>query len=284
MNLETWNVSLLAAVGFIGGLLGGILGIGGSIIFIPAMSQLLSVGQPGEFRVWSAVALICNVFVGAGGAFGHWRNHRIIPQVIKRIAPLGTVAAIVGVLAANVLDSRVLWLIFGAVVAYMACDSVLRLVRKKESAAIRSGDALGLINVGWPRVTAVATPAGLLAGLIGIGGGIFSVPSQQMLMNMPQKNAIANSSVTMIIFCAIAAAVRYATLELPQGVTQADPLILAAILVPPALVGAFLGGHLTHRLPDRLVRVVFIGFLLWTAYKSFIAEGDLPGLVRGWMN
>lgn len=281
MNLDPLTISILVAVGLVGGLLGGLLGIGGSIVFIPAMGQLLGSGRKDMFVVWSAVALICNVFVGAGGAFGHWRNRRIIPQVVKRIVPLGTAAAIVGVLAANVLDGRVLWLIFGAVVCYMAYISVLKLFHKSESAAIRSGDDLGSINITWPRVSAVAAPAGFLAGIIGIGGGIFSVPSQQMLMHMPQKNAIANSSITMIVFCSIAAIMRNLS-PLPAGVTHADPLKLAAILVPPALVGAFLGGHLTHRLPDRLVRALFIGFLVWTAYKSFVKEADIPGLLRDW--
>ncbi len=125
----------------------------------------------------------------------------------------------------------------------------------------------------------MALPAGFLSGMLGIGGGVYSVPSQQIVLEMPQKNAIANSSATMIIFCAIAAVVRNVTLEVPPGMTHWDPLKVAALLIPSALVGAFVGGHLTHKLPDRLVRGIFIGFLLWTVYKCFVVKGDLPALL-----
>jgi len=273
----------LVGVGLLAGMVGGMLGIGGSVIFIPALGQLFP--QTG-YGVFAAAALICNVFVGAGGAVGHWRNRRVILQVVRLIVPLGVVAALAGVFAANALEKRldrVLWLVFGAVCCYMLYNNARRLLRRHQPAAMSAGEAVDPKKVNLPRTLPVALPAGFLAGMLGIGGGVYSVPSQQLFLGMPQKNAIANSSATMIVFCLIAAVVKNLTLALPPGGSHWHPLALAGLLVPPAVVGAFIGGHLTHRLPDRLVRGIFTAFIAWTIYKCFFAKGDLIGLVRGWL-
>ena len=279
MDYTVAKCAILAGVGVVAGMAGGMLGIGGSVVFIPALAQLFP--ETG-YGVFAAAALVCNVFVGAGGAVGHMRNRRVIPRVVKMIIPLGIAGAVVGVLVANVLEKgfdRVLWLVFGAVVCYMLVNNVRRLFRGGHPPALTSGDALEAQKVTVSRASAVALPTGLLAGMLGIGGGVYSVPSQQIFLGMPQKNAIANSSATMVVFCAIAAVVKNVTVQLPTGYTHWDPLALAGLLIPFAIVGAFVGGHLTHRLPERLVRGLFVGFLVWTAYKCFFVNGDLPGLI-----
>lgn len=272
MDYDSARIGILAAVGLVAGIAGGMLGIGGSVVFIPVLGMVF----PGVgYGVFAAAALICNVFVGAGGAIGHWRNRRVIAKVVKMIYPLGIAGAVVGVLVANALEKQfdsLLWVIFGVVICYMVYNNVRKLFHRNTPAALSADDDLPLENVTWPRVSGVALPTGFLAGMLGIGGGTFSVPSQQIILDMPQKNAIANSSATMIAFCAIGALVKNVTMTLPEGVSHTDPLILAALLIPPALLGAFLGGHLTHKLPDRLVRLLFIAFLLYAGKESLFAD------------
>jgi uncharacterized protein len=272
VSYDPVTISILAAVGLVAGMAGGMLGIGGSVVFIPALGVVF----PGVgYGVFAAAALICNVFVGAGGAIGHWRNRRVIAKVVKMIYPLGIVGAVVGVLVANALERQLdslLWVIFGVVICYMVCNNVRKLFHKNPPAALSADDDLPLEKVTWPRVSGVALPTGFLAGMLGIGGGTYSVPSQQILLDMPQKNAIANSSATMIVFCTIGAIVKNFTMTMPPDVSHTDPLILAALLIPPAVLGAFIGGHLTHKLPDRLVRLLFIAFLLYAGKESLFAD------------
>jgi len=273
----------LVGIGLVAGSAGGLLGIGGSVILIPALAQVF---PDVEYGLFAATALICNVFVGAGGAVGHWRNRRVIPKVVWMIIPMGVAAAVAGVFAANALErgyTRVLWLVFGLVVCYIVYNNILRLFRTGGAQALTTGDRLDPAKVHLAGASAVALPTGFLSGMLGIGGGVYSVPSQQIFLHMPQKNAIANSSATMIVFCAIAAVVKNVTVNVPAGFTHWDPLRLAALIIPSAAFGAFLGGHLTHKLPDRLVRGIFIAFLVWTLHKCFLVKGDLPGLIQGWL-
>jgi uncharacterized membrane protein YfcA len=218
---------------------------------------------------------------------GHWRQRRIIPQVIRLIIPLGIIGAVLGVLSANALEraglNTVLWATFGAVITYMLYDNVHRLCRRTEPAPLSMGDALDARHVNFVRALPVGLPTGFLGGLLGIGGGTFSVPSQQVFMRLPQKNAIANSAVVMIVFCGLAAVVKNCTVTLPDGLTHWHPLLLAALLAPSAMLGAFLGSRLTHRLPDRLVRILFSAFLAWTIHQCFFEKVRLHELVRDWL-
>jgi len=273
----------LVGIGLVAGSAGGLLGIGGSVILIPALAQVF---PNVEYGLFAATALVCNVFVGAGGAVSHWRNRRVIPKVVWMIIPMGVAAAVTGVFAANALEqgyTNVLWLVFGLVVCYIVYNNLLRLFRPAGPKALTTGDRLDAAKVCLARASAVALPTGFLSGMLGIGGGVYSVPSQQIFLHMPQKNAIANSSATMIVFCAIAAVVKNVTVTLPPGFTHWDPLRLAALIIPSAAFGAFLGGYLTHKLPDRLVRTIFIAFLVWTLHKCFFVKGNLPGLLQGWL-
>jgi len=273
---------VLLAVGLLAGVVGGMLGVGGSIVFIPALGQLFpEVG----YGVYAAAALVCNVFVGLGSVVGHWRQRRIIAQVVKLILPLGAAAAVLGVLAANALErlklDKLLWAVFGAVIAYMLYDNMRRLFERRERAAMSADAELDPRKVNLLRAVPVAVPTGFLGGLLGIGGGVFSVPSQELFLHMPQKNAIANSSTTIVVFSAIAALVKNLTVALPAGLSHWHPLLLAGVLVPPAVVGALIGSRLTHALPDRLVRGLFAAFLAWTVYQCFFQKVNLPELLRG---
>jgi len=283
LEFTAGRVAVLIVTGLVAGIGGGMLGIGGSVIFLPILGRVF---PDASYNVFAAAALICNVFGGMGGAIGHYRNRRVIVSVVKRIIPLGIVAAIAGVLAANTLGrhglDKVLWGVFGAVVCFMVYNNVRKLFGRGHPAALDAGDDLASLRVTLPRVSAVAVPTGFLAGMLGIGGGTYSVPGQQIFLDMPQKNAIANSAATMVVFCSIAAVVKNLTVSLPDGMTHWAPIHLAALLVPSALVGAYIGGHLTHKLPDRLVRALFTAFLAWTAYECVFSKSGLSTMVAAW--
>jgi uncharacterized membrane protein YfcA len=284
LDFTATTVVILIVTGLIAGMGGGMLGIGGSVIFLPILGRVF---PDTSYNIFAAAALICNVFVGLGGAVGHYRNRRVIARVVKLILPLGVLGAVAGVLAANTLGhhglDKVLWGIFGIVVCFMVYDNARRLLGRSHPPALAAGDDLSSLRITVPRVSAVALPTGFLAGMLGIGGGTYSVPGQQMFLAVPQKNAIANSSATMVVFCAIAAVVKNFTVSLPEGMSHWAPITLAALLVPSAMVGAFLGGHLTHKLPDRLVRALFTAFLAWTAYECLFSKSGLSQAVAAWL-
>jgi uncharacterized membrane protein YfcA len=118
---------VIAAVGlgFAGGVVGGMLGVGGGIVFVPALALVLGLTQVDA----EATSLLAVIGVGAVGA---WRqsgygNVRVRDGALMGALSVAGVAG--GVALANVLPEHALKLLFAAFMLYMAM-SLLRRARR----------------------------------------------------------------------------------------------------------------------------------------------------------
>jgi uncharacterized protein len=106
----------LLALGFVAGMSGGLLGVGGGILFVPALVVFADQSQLGA-QATSLVAIVLVAVVGT------WRQREYGNVRLKDglavgvLSPLGVVA---GVALANVLTERALELSFAAVQLYFA--------------------------------------------------------------------------------------------------------------------------------------------------------------------
>jgi uncharacterized protein len=129
----------LLALGFAGGMTGGLLGVGGAILFVPALVVFADESQLGA----EASSLLAIVLVSVVGT---WRQ-RVYGNVrlgdglvIGLLSPLGVLA---GVALANAVSERALELSFAAVQLYFAGQLARKVVfrRNARSASFqRSGD------------------------------------------------------------------------------------------------------------------------------------------------
>jgi uncharacterized membrane protein YfcA len=116
---------LAAIFGFGGGAIGGVLGVGGGIIFVPALVIFLD--EP-QVRA-EATSLLAIVPVGLLGA---WRQNRFgnvrvrDGLLIGVLSPLGVLA---GVVVANAISQRLLEVSFAALLLIVAAQLVRRAVR-----------------------------------------------------------------------------------------------------------------------------------------------------------
>lgn len=102
-------------VGVAGGFLGGLLGVGGGVIFVPAMVLLLGKEQ----QVAQGVSLVAIISTGLVGSVTHLRQNNVDAPVVAIVAPLAAVAAVLGGWLANELPGDVLQRIFGVVILYV---------------------------------------------------------------------------------------------------------------------------------------------------------------------
>jgi uncharacterized membrane protein YfcA len=120
------NEVLAAAVCVLGGLAGGLVGVGGGILFVPALTVFIGLSQvEGE-----STSLLMIVVVALAGAYRQngYGNVRVREAlVIGVLSPLGVLA---GVAIANHVSERVLQLTFAALALFMAA----RLVGRARSA------------------------------------------------------------------------------------------------------------------------------------------------------
>ncbi len=111
-----------ALLGFAGGTLGGLVGVGGGIVFVPALAIFLDQSQVHA----EATSLFAIVFVAALGA---WRqqgygNVRVRDGIVLGLlSPLGVAA---GVLISNAVSERTLQLLFAALALMFAAQLLRR--------------------------------------------------------------------------------------------------------------------------------------------------------------
>ncbi len=258
------DIFSLIALGMVAGTLGGLLGIGGSMIMIPVLTLFLGRDQ----HLSQATAMIVNVFVAAPAAWQHHRNNAVRWDVFRVMLPVAAVAILIGVAASNQLDGSVLRRIFGAFLLYMVVLNVTRLIRG------RPQPSLDEQRTGAARTGSVGGIMGFMAGLLGIGGGGIAVPLMQRVCHLPLRQSIATSSAVMCLSAGLGAIHKNASLAMNPALAGADSagialesLAIAGVLIPTAIVGGLLGSTLTHRLPLTVVQVVFILLLSWVSLQ-----------------
>ena len=258
--------AILSIVGLVAGVLGGLMGVGGSVVMIPAMVWVFS--PDGDIQQYQAAAMIVNFLLIGPSVLRHARAKAIYFGVWKCLAPAAIIGILVGVATSRLDiftgDNQVyMKRLFGAFMIYVAAYNLW----KMRSAASEGITAEEAERVTWVKKAGVGLPMGFSAGLLGIGGGALAVPALQIILRLPLRNAIATSATTILTVAWLGAIVKNATLGGDGTVTRS--LTLAAVLAPTAMIGSYLGGHLTHKLPLRVVRAAFVGLMLVAAAKMF---------------
>ncbi len=255
---------ILAAMGVVMGFFGGLLGIGGSVIMIPALVFAFGENQ----HLYQASAMICNFFVGGTAALVHRSEKVLMMDVLKWLIPSAAVGKIIGVAISNSSvfaggNSYLLARILGGLMIYVVVYNCFKFGRS-------DGGTDGFDVCDVRRSAGLTIVCGLLsgipAGLLGLGGGVLLVPAQQLFLKMPLKRAISNSAAAVALITILAAI--YKTVTLPQhGIAVIEALKVSAVIIPGAIVGAFLGGRGVHKLPSNVVRAVFVLLLAFACYK-----------------
>jgi uncharacterized membrane protein YfcA len=114
-----------AVVGFVGGMLGGLVGVGGGILFVPTLVILLDSSQV-KAEATSLLAIIFVAVLGAYRQYGYG-NIRVREGLIIGAVGAGGVAA--GVAIANAVPARTLELMFAALALVIAAQLVRRALR-----------------------------------------------------------------------------------------------------------------------------------------------------------
>ena len=252
---------ILAAIGIVMGLFGGLLGIGGSIVMIPALVFAFGENQ----HLYQASAMICNFFVGTAAAVVHKKADVLMIHVIKWLVPAAAIGIVIGVAVSNSSafargNSYVLARVFGIFMIYVVIYNCLKFRSRVDDFDISN------TRRSVPLTALCGLLTGIPAGLLGIGGGTICVPLQQLFLRMPLKRAISNSAATIASVALIGAFYKNLTLT-QHSIEIADSLRMAIVVIPGAIVGAFIGGRLMHKLPSNVVRVVFILLCALACYK-----------------
>jgi uncharacterized protein len=122
------NEVLAAIFGFVGGAVGGLLGVGGGVVFVPALAIFLDHSQlTAESTSLFAIVPVAIAGVARQRQYG---NVRIPDGLWIGLLSIPGVAA--GVLIANAVSQRTLELSFAALLVIVACQLIFRAFRSRE--------------------------------------------------------------------------------------------------------------------------------------------------------
>jgi uncharacterized membrane protein YfcA len=272
-------MALLAVllVSAVAGGFGSMVGIGGGLIMVPVLSQVLGY----DIKVAIAASLI-GVIAGSISASPRFLASGIAD---RRVAVTLLVATVIGGLTGGVtgtfLDGRVLALLFGVLLLLVAAQMAYQLrpfrgvpvvdpsstpptVAAFDSSYVepRTGE---VVVYGVQRLRAgagLSFVAGNVSGLLGVGGGVINVPTMNVLMNVPLRVATTTSTLMLGATAMTSAMVAAASGTL-------DPL-LAAPVVLGVLVGSRLGARLSMRVSQTWLSIMFICVALFFAGQTFV--------------
>jgi len=249
--VETWL--LMLAGGLAAGAFGSLLGLGGGVLIVP----LLTLGFDLPLREAIGVSLACVVATSAAAASTYLERRVADLRLAMRLELFTAAGAVAGGLLAFALDEQLLAGLFALVLVYVAATMVRKAVSQAVPDATPEATSSPATPQNLPLGAAGSTFGGVVSGLLGIGGGVIVVPLMHLGLGLPLRVATATSTV-MIAVTAAASGIVY----LVRG--GIDPYVLGPTAVG-VFVGAALGSRSAERIDLRILRLLFIAVLVYTA-------------------
>lgn len=262
------EIIVYALVGVYAGFAGSLLGIGGGVIVVPALVGFL--GVPIHNAI--ATSLVTNTAVSVLSVIRKTDNGLVNIPLGLLLSITTVMGVLVGVRAGRILPPSLLegcFLVFAAVM----CASMIRKLfakpdnleelLKNKSIFTQSFKDRGKTVTYSPQKTPLSlflsVFAGMISGVLGVGGGVLQIPILNTISKIPLKPAGGTSNL-IIVFTSGAAALSY----FRSGHTLLEP---AAHLIVWLCLGVWLGTKVLDRVNDKALAILFVAVMLLVSLK-----------------
>jgi uncharacterized membrane protein YfcA len=252
---------LTLLLGFATGVLSALFGVGGAIVSNPGVRAL------GAAPLVAVGTTLPSILPGAiSGTLRYRREGLIDWRLIAPAAAAGLLAVVGGAFLSHAVPGggHLLLLLIAVLLAFTAWRTAVAAPAKPADEPADNAEPASLTPRRRWLAAGIGLVAGLLSGLLGIGGGVVMVPAFTELLGLSLKSAIATSLVCVGIF------------GVPATITHAFlgdiDWRLAALLTIGVVPGARIGASLTIRTAERRLRLAVGVFLGLVAVVYFITE------------
>jgi uncharacterized protein len=251
---------ILAGGGLLAGILAGVLGIGGGFIIV---SLLIALNYP--FPQAIATSSLVIIMSSSAGSYYNWKNGYLNLQRVIYLAIPAIIFAPLGAYLTEKIPEYILLIIFAC---FMLAN--IGLIQLKASIVAKQRSTQTSLKAFNPILARIFTGgiAGILAGLLGIGGGAIMVPLQMLLLNEDIKTAVRTS-----LGVIVAATISSCVFHVAKGNVLFVPGLILGI---SGMVGSQMGTRLLPNLSNSLVSKAFSLFLgtmalfnFWKAWTSY---------------
>jgi hypothetical protein len=239
---------LLLAVIFFASFILTMVGLGGGLVFSPLFVLL-------KFPVSTAVSasLFLNGIAAISAAITYLRKKMVDVKVGLPLLITSTLTAPFGAMVTSQINIRV----FTSILAVVIFVAALRMLFSKKTESEEMDVSLARRIIGGGSIGVVI---GFMAGLLGIGGGVFIVPLLIYVLKVPTKTAAA-TSIFIVVFSSFSGFITHISL----ADTDWRFILTAAIF---SFAGGQLGSRImAEKLKGRTVRRIFGVVLLLFVFK-----------------
>ncbi len=267
-------VAIVFVFSIFAGVFGSIVGLGGGVVVIPVLTILLGVDI--HFAIGASIIAIIATSSGAASTYVKDKVTNLRVGMFLELASAS--GAITGAALAAYTDSAALKLIFGAILLVTVIPTLMKIGEDIPKSPELKGlsKQLGLkgaypetdgrmveYNATRPVSGLAGTAvAGVLSGLLGIGGGGFKVLSMDLAMRLPMKVSTTTSNFMIGVTAAASAGIYFV-----RG--DVNPLIVAPVALG-ILIGAAIGARILMRSRNPSVRKAFALVLAVTAIQMIL--------------
>ena len=270
---------VILGVGSLIGFIMGLVGVGGGFLLTPIM-MFLGIPPP------VAVASVANQLVApsVSGVLSHWKRGNVDFKMGTVLLLGGVVGSSIGVVIFNFLGKigqldlviKSSYVVFLTLIGSLMLSESLNLILRKRKGKVSRGKLHqhnwlhGLpfktrfrksklyISVLLPIFIGIIV--GILAALMGIGGGFIIVPAMIYLLGMP-TSLVVGTSLFQIIFVAAN------TTILQASQNQTVDIVLASILLLGSVVGVQVGSRFTNILKGEYLRLILSTLIILVSLK-----------------
>ena len=237
----------LFLIGLIGGLLSGILGIGGGIVFVPLLTYLTKE----DFKINTGISSLAIVFVASASAVSYIVNGIEISTYVLYLIIGAVIGGYLGSRISKFITSKNLQRMFSVLLLFAA----YRMYFGTNFSSRFEENILLYIIIG--------ILSGLGSGLLGIGGGIIRIP---LLIFFGGIGNLAAQGVSLIT--AIPSSVAAVIPKLRDREFIKRGIIIGIF----GIIGSIIGSNIAFALPQKTLNYAFATFLVLVSINMFFRK------------
>lgn len=209
ITLVITSVSILLVCGAIAGFLAGLLGVGGGIVFVPALyfvfMHAFHVSPDLAIMIATGTSLMCMIPTSITAAISQYKRGNTELLVIKKWAPFMILGVIAGTYISSTYGGQWLAAFFGCVMIINSINTLFRAKAKPLFASLPGTFGQGIIGFS----------IACFSVMLGVGGGTLTIPILNACSVEPHKS-IGTSSAVSLFVCIPGAIMLVLTSQTPE--------------------------------------------------------------------
>ena len=283
--MEPLSIIVLILVGVLVGILASLLGVGGGVLYVP----ILILGFKVDALTATAISSFVIIFTSLSGTIEYAKQKRIDYKAGLVFILLAIPGSLVGARIVTYYSWMRTYLraLFGLLLVLLALRDYrrgyLKIKSMKEKGETVSSTTEDLQTTRGEKVEKIdykgvkftynrdmkngavfGLIGGILAGMLGIGGGVIFVPALNLIVGLPMHLSVATSTFVIIFSSIVAVIVKADYLSWTNIISYGIPLAVGAVF------GAYLGAHSARKIQSLYLKLGFATLILITGIKLML--------------